>query len=132
MDSLCNYYQLLGITTNANAEEIQKAYRSKAKEYHPDLNGGTEKSKEMFQRLGKAKECLTDPAKRLEHDYFIGVKRRPQQRTYSDPGNDPSQQHRPSQSSSSDAIWGVGLAAMAIVAIVAWFFGDEEDDSNIG
>lgn len=71
------HYKILGIEPNATTEEINKAFKEKAKEYHPDKNGGVKAATDMFKYLNAAKDCLTDPDKRLEYDYSIGVKKRP-------------------------------------------------------
>lgn len=72
------YYKILGIKPDAKMEEISKAYKDKAKDYHPDKNGGVKAATDMFQFLNAAKDCLSDPDKRLEYDYSIGVKKRPE------------------------------------------------------
>lgn len=72
------FYKILGIEPDATMEDITKAYKEKAKEYHPDKNGGTKVATDMFQYLNMAKDCLSDPDKRLEYDYSIGVKKRPE------------------------------------------------------
>ncbi|MBI4647543.1 MAG: J domain-containing protein [Bacteroidia bacterium] len=74
---MVNFYDLLGIHSNATNEEILKAYRIKAKIYHPDTNNGSKAAETMFKMLGLAKETLLDPQKRLEHDYAVHVKERP-------------------------------------------------------
>lgn len=73
-----NYYQLLGVETTATTEEIQRAYREKAKEYHPDKNNGHHTANKLFQFINDAKDVLTDPAKRMEYDYIAGIKQRPE------------------------------------------------------
>lgn len=59
-----NYYELLGISKNASAEEIRFAYRRRAKELHPDSGG----SDEQMAELNKAKEVLLDPERRALYD----------------------------------------------------------------
>jgi len=73
-----NYYELLGVGTNATNEEILKAYKEKAKEYHPDKNDGHRTANILFQYIQQAKEVLTDSQSRLEYDYLAGIKKRPE------------------------------------------------------
>lgn len=63
-----DYYQVLGVTSDANAETIQRAYRQKAKEFHPDLNPDREEwAKTRFQLISEAYRVLAD--KELRQDY---------------------------------------------------------------
>lgn len=64
-----DYYQVLGVTSDANAEMIQRAYRQKAKEYHPDLNPEREEwAKTRFQLISEAYRVLTDRELRQDYD----------------------------------------------------------------
>ena len=62
-----DYYEIIGVAENATADEIKKAYRKLARDYHPDLNKD-EGATERFKELGEAYEVLKDPAKREEYD----------------------------------------------------------------
>ena len=64
-----DYYQILGLTKSATADEIKKAYRKLALQYHPDKNKGKE-SEEKFKEVTKAYEVLSDPSKRQTYDQF--------------------------------------------------------------
>lgn len=63
-----NYYEILGVSKNASADEIKKAYRRKAKECHPDNNNGSDESNEKFKELNTAYEVLSDPQKKQIFD----------------------------------------------------------------
>ncbi|KAK0417585.1 hypothetical protein QR680_013098 [Steinernema hermaphroditum] len=63
-----DFYNILGVSRNANANQIKKAYRKLAKELHPDRNDGDAEAHEKFQDLGAAYEVLSDPEKRKIYD----------------------------------------------------------------
>ena len=66
-----NYYQILGVPRNASDEEIKKAYRKLAMQYHPDRNPGKEKwANEKFKEINEAFAILGDPEKRRQYDQF--------------------------------------------------------------
>jgi curved DNA-binding protein len=66
-----DYYQILGVPRNANDEQLKKAYRKLAMQYHPDRNPGKEKwANEKFKEINEAFGVLGDPQKRKQYDQF--------------------------------------------------------------
>jgi curved DNA-binding protein len=65
-----DYYALLGITKNASADDIKKAYRRLARKYHPDLNPGDKAAEAKFKEITEANEVLSDVDKRSQYDKF--------------------------------------------------------------
>jgi molecular chaperone DnaJ len=65
-----DYYQVLGVARNATAEEIKKAYRKLALQYHPDRNPGNKQAEEKFKEAAEAYEVLGDQAKRQRYDQY--------------------------------------------------------------
>lgn len=70
MSSKRDYYEVLEVSKSATAEEIKKAYRKKAIQYHPDKNPGDKEAEEKFKEAAEAYEVLSDTEKRSRYDQF--------------------------------------------------------------
>jgi molecular chaperone DnaJ len=65
-----DYYEILGVSKSASADEIKKSYRKVAMQFHPDRNPGDKAAEEKFKEAAEAYEILSDPDKRAQYDRF--------------------------------------------------------------
>ncbi len=65
-----DYYKILELPNTASADDIKKAYRKLAKQYHPDANPNDATAKKKFQQINEANEVLSDPEKRKKFDKY--------------------------------------------------------------
>ena len=66
---MADFYQLLGVSRNADADTLKRAYRKLARQYHPDINKDPG-AEEKFKEIGRAYEVLADPGTRARYDQF--------------------------------------------------------------
>jgi molecular chaperone DnaJ len=65
-----DYYEILGVQKNCTLEDLKKAYRKLALEYHPDRNPGSKESEERFKEANEAYSVLSDPQRREQYDLY--------------------------------------------------------------
>jgi curved DNA-binding protein len=70
MQNFRNYFEILGVTQDASAEEVKRAYRQLARKYHPDLNPGNKVAEEQFKLLSEAYAVLSDAEKRSQYEDY--------------------------------------------------------------
>ncbi|MEG4345691.1 DnaJ C-terminal domain-containing protein [Microcoleus sp. A003_D6] len=70
MQNFRNYYLILGVPKDATADEIKKAYRRLARQWHPDVNPGDKSAEDRFKDINEAYDILSDLDKRAQYDQF--------------------------------------------------------------
>ena len=69
-ESKRDYYEVLGVSKDADDDALKKAYRKLAKKYHPDANPGDKEAEAKFKEASEAYSVLSDPQKRQQYDQF--------------------------------------------------------------
>lgn len=79
MQKVRNYYEILGVPRNASNDDVKKAFRKLARQYHPDVNPGDKTAEEQFKDINEAYDTLSDDQKRSEYNRSLlgGNRRRP-------------------------------------------------------
>ena len=70
MASKRDYYEVLGVARGASADDIKRAYRKLALQFHPDKNPGNAEAEEKFKEAAEAYEVLSSPEKKARYDQF--------------------------------------------------------------
>jgi curved DNA-binding protein len=70
MRNFRNYYDILDVSSSATSDDIKRAYRRLARQYHPDLNPGNKEAEDRFKDIGEAYDVLSDTTKRAQYDRF--------------------------------------------------------------
>ncbi|MBO0685640.1 MAG: DnaJ domain-containing protein [Candidatus Dormibacteraeota bacterium] len=70
MQTVKDFYEVLGVSRKASQKEISSAFRKLARKYHPDVNPGDKQAEERFKELSEAHEVLSNPDKRKYYDHF--------------------------------------------------------------
>ena len=65
-----DYYEVLGVNKNATPDELKKAYRKLALQYHPDRNPGDKEAEEKFKEAAEAYDVLSNPDKKARYDQY--------------------------------------------------------------
>jgi hypothetical protein len=111
-----NYYQILGVAETATQEEIKKAYRKLARQFHPDVTQ-TPQAEELFKEVNRAYDILSDPLKRADFDATLHPTEERQKKEAPQPGTEEAYAWQP-QAGAEETSGLSRISASAIVFLV--------------
>lgn len=117
---MTNFYLILGVDSKATQEQIKKAYREQAKQWHPDKNPNDKSAEENFKAIQNAYETLSDPSRRLAYDKLLQDEKLRQEQM--------SQQRA---NSKKDNSWVVALGLLVLVGLLIALFSDEGGSRSV-
>lgn len=117
---MTNFYSILGVGESATKEQIKKAYRDKAKQWHPDKNPNNKSAEEKFKAIQNAYETLSDSSRRLAYDKLLQDERLRQEQM--------KQQHSHSKKNNS---WAVAFGLMLLVGLLIAMFSEEGGSQSV-
>jgi DnaJ-class molecular chaperone len=117
---MTNFYSILGVGESATKEQIKKAYRDQAKQWHPDKNPNNKSAEEKFKAIQNAYETLSDSSRRLAYDKLLQDERLRQEQM--------KQQRSHSNKNNS---WAVALGLLILVGILIAMFSEEGGSRSV-
>lgn len=117
---MTNFYSILGVDTKATQEQIKKAYREQAKQWHPDKNPNDKSAEEKFKAIQNAYETLSDPSRRLAYDKLLQDEKLRQE-----------QMSHKNANSKKDNSWSVGAGIFLFLLLLAFVFSDDGKSQTV-
>lgn len=114
-----DFYSILGVSARATQDQIKRAYREKAKQWHPDKNPNDKSAEEKFKAIQNAYETLSDASRRLTYDKVLQDEKLRQE-----------QMKQQRSHSKKDNSWAVALGLMLLVGLITVLFSNQRETSK--